>query len=249
MSAQRKLSLYSNIISPTTDETGEYLGVELFVGQRGCALNCYNCDVAKLPTDLNKIEPILINEIITQLNSTLTVSSKANLRLGSDGDAFLYPEIIELVTFIQEQFPDVKIQAYTSGVKIDKKVESLLPVFSEIFVPLVAGKEEIFKTLNRPIGRATLKHMIKNLGDLQNVHLIANIFQTETFNFEDELEEWLEVVSLIKPQSVVLTTILKPNFSLGLFPVDELKLHHLAQLINSKKKVKVKVGLVGHWHS
>lgn len=242
MSAQTKFKPTWSQLRQIHDVTGQYWGMDLFENTKGCALNCVHCNVPKAMTDLNKIEFIPLNDLIVTLNSALTVSSEQSLRLGTDGDALLHPEIGSLIRHVRTHFPLVKIQIFTSGVKVDKKTEAFLNEVHAIFAPLDIGTEESFKKIGRPVGRATLKHQIKNLSQFNNVTLLTHVFQKENFNFDAEIEEWMEVVSLIQPQSVLLTTIEKSNFSAGIFPVDEMKLHHIAQLMNAKKKIKVTVG-------
>lgn len=242
MSAQIKFKPSWTQLRQIQDVTGSYWGMDLFESTRGCALNCVHCNIPKSITDLNKIEFIPLNDLIVSLNSTLTVSSDQNLRLGTDGDALLHPDIGSLIHHIRTHFPLIKIQIFTSGVKIEKKTESYLNDVTSIIAPLDIGTEESFKKIARPVGRATLKHQIKNLSQYTNVTLLTHVFQNEKFNFESEIEEWMEVVSLIQPQTVILTTVEKSNFASGIFPVDEMKLHHIAQLMNAKKKIKVTVG-------
>ncbi len=131
----------------------------------------------------------------------------------------------------------------TNGVHGEtRKILNSLNRLDEVMIKVDAGNENIFKRINNPLVRATLSKVIAGAQKLNNVSVQSFFVQGAIDNTLDSMiEEWIEVVGMMRPHKVYLYTLKRVPPISGLIPTDEDKLDTIASKLKRRTQIEVLV--------
>lgn len=112
-----------------------------------------------------------------------------------------FDEIMKMIKRIKdERFPSALFVLSTNGFGIDKDGVKYSDYVS---LKLDAWNEDSFQLINKPPAGVSFDRIVKIAKTLDNLHL-QSIFYNEN---KDHVDEWLEVVLYINPESVMIFTL------------------------------------------
>lgn len=202
------------------------LEVNLFRNDKVCGMNCPHCSLgettlrlARLKRDLIPVNP---QEIVNALRAELvrrelsrdssrdsSGGSWPRLLIAGRGEPTLAPDFPEVLKSIakarQEIAPKTKIEVLTNGERLsDRDVLESLRLADRVWLKLDVGTELGLKRFSQPLSRVTLEILLGNARKLDNLSVLSTFVGGRAGNVH-EFEEWLESVSLLTPQQVIMT--------------------------------------------
>lgn len=235
---------------------GYSLGINLLpVNSKICSFNCIYCECGWNPEGIIKDEFSKKDDVIKELESRLIEIKKNNepldvLTFAGNGEPTLHYEFLEIVNEVillrNKYFPEIKIALLSNSTTLSKK--EVLQAIAKIDLPILkldSGVEKTFRLINKPSSTYNFQNHISNLKNL-NIHPIIQImFLRGEINGEkvdnttaNELNELLNIIKEIKPQSVMIYSLDRQP------PTDKLiKIGHdeLEQIANIFKENNIKV--------
>lgn len=233
---------------------GPVLGINFFNERKVCSFDCPYCELGRTTIRMNQLKKDLsfslpeqlILEIRNKLNE-FPQSSFKKLLISGNGEPTLYPhlpEIIDLlITARDEYFGKLPISLMTNGVHLDnRRTLECLDKLDEVLVKLDAGNESVFKSVNNPIVRARLPRVISGARKLKSFSLQSFFIRGTIDNTKDTMiDEWIEVVGMMKPDKIYLYTLKHTPPIKGLIKADEDTLYTIASKLKRRTHIEALV--------
>ena len=214
------------------------LGVDL-VPKKVCSLNCVYCEVGettKLTTD--RMEYVKYNNIVAELQQFMSNEPHIDyITFSGSGEPTLNSRIGEVLTFIKQNYPDVKTAILTSGTLLsNSKLRSEILDADVILPSLDAASQSVFEKINRPSRNLSIETYIDGLIDLRKEYkgqIWLEVFLLKGYNdTTKELELLQEAILNIKPDVVQLNTLDRPGTIEGLAALTKVELQEVIDLWN-----------------
>jgi wyosine [tRNA(Phe)-imidazoG37] synthetase (radical SAM superfamily) len=194
--------------------------------------------------DLSLITPEAFH---TLLSSALLERPSINkLRFYGNGDPTLHSHFDQIIE-VALQEKDLKIEVVTSGTTLEqRKIVFALNKVTERIVKLDAGSEKIFKRLNSPLARAALSKLMTGTAFLNDHVLLTTFVQGEFSNATNQdIEDWLEVVGILKPKQIILTTSRDNPTTPGIKPCSEDQLDMIVSKVD--RRIQLRPQVILNW--
>jgi wyosine [tRNA(Phe)-imidazoG37] synthetase (radical SAM superfamily) len=232
---------------------GKTLGINLLGDQKVCSYNCIYCSLGPSVLTMNKVRkdyrfPDLeylkakFREYITQSIPTEAIVVSGN------GEPTLYPEfelaMKTVVELREEHLPGRKIVVLTNGAHLDsKKVIAGLNLADERVIKLDAGNDGLMLKVNDPLIRINLAKFLNGIRKLETCTVQSMFFTGDVDNTQpDYLDEWIEVIGMIKPSAIQICTVTRPTPVMpGLHPLDEDALYSIAFKLKKRTGLEAEV--------
>jgi wyosine [tRNA(Phe)-imidazoG37] synthetase (radical SAM superfamily) len=258
MSTAQALSLPGEIAyGPVTSRRlGTSLGINLLGPQKFCSFDCPYCDLGPSINRMNQIKDSLDIPTVAAVEEALRVKLRVHFQqqikidtitLSGNGEPTLHPEFLECVEAIlkvrTEMTPQTPVVALTNGAHLDaKRVVQGLNLLDERMVKLDAGSDRLLKIINRPLVRANLSKLSTGIRKLKDVIVQSAFVQGTIENTKPEdIEEWLEILGILKPKSVHIYTLNRPSTESGVHKVDEDTLYTIQSRLKRKLQIDSQV--------
>jgi wyosine [tRNA(Phe)-imidazoG37] synthetase (radical SAM superfamily) len=112
-------------------------------------------------------------------------------------------------------------------------------LLDERMIKLDAGNDEMLKKIGSPLVRLTLSKLIQNAKKLSDVILQAMFVQGIIDNTTNsEVEDWIELVGIIRPKVVHLYSLDRVPPIGGLRQVPTQRLKEIAQALHKRTSIK-----------
>lgn len=221
-----------------------------------CTFDCPYCYLGPTEIKVNQIKSDIEYVDIDSLKDSLKLKLEEKVALGAapsaieisgNGDPSLHPnlkEILEHICEIRNQSsPKSRILFLTNGGNLDnKKVISALQLVDEILVKLDAGDDKHFSIASKPLIRVNVSRIISSCKKFDNISLQSFFFTGDKGNSSDEaIEEWIEVVGMIKPKMVYITTGQPDSFPSGVRAVEEDLLYVIMTKLKRRTELNAEV--------
>jgi wyosine [tRNA(Phe)-imidazoG37] synthetase (radical SAM superfamily) len=229
---------------------GLSLGVNLLGREKICSFDCRYCDLGSSQMTMNKIrkEAVFPNrDLIGQaVREELRRQSQplAAITFSGNGEPTLHPEFEEIVDDIKtarnELAPQAKLVILSNGAHLDsKKVVAGMNALDVRVVKLDAGNDKMVKTLNAPLVRRNLSQILSGYKKLNNC-IIQSLFVKGSIDNTgpSDIDEWVELIGMIKPLSVQLMTITRPPMDKMILPVEEDVLYSIAFRLKKRTQLE-----------
>lgn len=231
---------------------GKSLGVNCLGPVKACSFDCRYCDLGPSAMTMNRIRKEMQfpsrNDILNAVRVQLRAASDLQaITLSGNGEPTLYPEFDELVNELKiarnEITPQAKLVVLSNGAHLDsKKVISGMNELDVRVLKLDAGNDKLMKVLNAPLVRRNLAQLLsgtKKLKDcvIQSLFVKGSIENTSA----SDIEDWVEMVGMIKPIGVQLMTITREPVDKALQPVDEDMLYSIAFKLKKRTQLEATV--------
>jgi len=198
------------------------LGIDL-VPRKVCSLDCVYCEVGlttKLTTE--RMEYVPYQKVINELTSYLENHPAPDfITFSGYGEPTLNSRIGDVLKFIKENYPDLKVAVLTNGTLFsDKKVREELMDADVVLPSLDAATNSTFKKLNRPEKHLSVDDHINGLIQFRKEFkgkIWLEIFILPGYNDNaEELEALKNAIEKIQPHRVQLNTLDRPGAIEGL---------------------------------
>jgi wyosine [tRNA(Phe)-imidazoG37] synthetase (radical SAM superfamily) len=245
---------------------GKYLELNPLGPEKVCSFDCGYCNLGPSKTKLSDLKKYdgfppttdLVTEFGKILGGSIANSSTSfkTLVISGNGEPTLFPDFSELVLGLtktrQELMAnDLRIVCLTNGDSLSENgTVNALNKLDQTFLKLDFGGERSFKQFNRPRTRTTLEKIIHGAKSLQNLSVQTTVLGGEaSLESTARLDEWLEVIAMLKPNEVVLTLGTPPFRDpsqpvSGISGADEEALNRLSHWLDRRLKIKARVGCV-----
>lgn len=230
---------------------GSTLGINLLGREKVCSYNCVYCHLGPTVLTMNKIRKDYEFPTLDHLKLAFreyikkSVTSDA-IVISGNGEPTLYPqfeEAVQLITELRnEHVPDAKIVCLSNGAHLDsKKVVQGMNLLDERVIKVDAGSDALMQKINDPLVRINMAKFLSGVHKLSDCVVQALFIEGDVANTAQEvLDEWMEVVGMIKPKTVQLCTMTRPGFLPGIRAVEDDVLYGIAF------KLKKRTGLESH---
>ncbi|WP_016776804.1 radical SAM protein [Anaerophaga thermohalophila] len=215
--------MYRFIFGPVPSRRlGMSLGIDL-VPRKVCSLDCVYCEVGlttKLTTE--RMEYVPYQKVINELTSYLENHPAPDfITFSGYGEPTLNSRIGDVLKFIKENYPDLKVAVLTNGTLFsDKKVREELMDADVVLPSLDAATNSTFKKLNRPEKHLSVDDHINGLIQFRKEFkgkIWLEIFILPGYNDNaEELEALKNAIEKIQPHRVQLNTLDRPGAIEGL---------------------------------
>jgi wyosine [tRNA(Phe)-imidazoG37] synthetase (radical SAM superfamily) len=235
---------------------GNSLGVNLLGSQKICSFNCPYCELGETKIRMNQVK----KDIKFQSSEEIDLAYREKLRelnkekvsidsvcLSGNGDPTLYPFLDEAIDAIflanQELAVQAKFLILTNGAHLDnKKVVHALNKLDDRVVKIDAGNDFTLKKINSPLVRTNMSKLIAGSRKLKDVVVQSCFVQGAVDNTDnDEIEDWIEVIGMIKPKQVQIYGLDRVPFENNLIKVDEDTLYTIGSKLKRRTQIEFKV--------
>ena len=236
-----------------------YFGKSIEVNPLGetkiCTFDCVYCDKGPSQLRLSRVKfdakfPT-VTEIVAAVGSLwgeLLAKHETieTLIVSGNGEPTLHPQFPELLKALSQKRIEfqskAKIVVYTNGDQLsDRDIVSALNGIDERVVKIDVGTEASFKLINRPLSRSKLEKVIHGSRTLKDRIVQAAVVQTPGGLTSQSIDEWLEIVGIVQPKSVILHPVVSPMTDPGISPTVEDEVHRVVHLLDRKLRIKALV--------
>jgi wyosine [tRNA(Phe)-imidazoG37] synthetase (radical SAM superfamily) len=205
---------------------GVSLGINLLpVSRKVCSFNCIYCECgwtsagnvisASMPSRSKVYEALRmkLSEMKKQGKTPDVITYAGN------GEPTLHPDfaaiIDDSIALRNEFFPEAKVSVLSNGSTLRRRsVREALKRVDMNILKLDSAISDTVMRLNQPRGKVSLAQFENYVKDFEGKYIIQTLFVRGECNGQsvdnttpEELEAWLEAVSRLRPQSVMIYTI------------------------------------------
>lgn len=235
---------------------GQSLGVNLCGEQKVCSFDCPYCELGLTEVRMNQLKqedlfpsPTQVGEAVrNRLRHALETNEPLDmLTISGNGEPTLHPEFLECVQAIlaarDDWKPGLPVGVLSNGAHCDnRRVVQALNLLDRRMIKIDAGNEQAFKRVNRPLVRANLSKITSGVRRLDSVIVQSLFVQGECDNTQlSDIEEWLEIIGIVRPSLVHLTTISRVPAVPGLKAASEDTLYTIASRLKRKLQIECAV--------
>ena len=204
---------------------GMSINLNLLGSEKLCSFDCPYCNLGRTKVRMTQIKKEVVfptaesidESLREQLRARIEQSSKIDsILISGNGEPTLHPEFDIIVDLLinarNEMANDAKLLLLTNGAQFTtNKIVAATNKLDEVLVKLDAGNEKVFKSANAPLIRADLSRISSGCRKLDQVTIQTLFFGGENSNAgNDDVDEWIELVGVIKPAKVIIHTIFDP---------------------------------------
>jgi wyosine [tRNA(Phe)-imidazoG37] synthetase (radical SAM superfamily) len=141
------------------------------------------------------------------------------ITFAGNGEPTLHPQFHEIMDdtlhLRDKYFPDAAVSVLSNASTLHRpEVFSALKKADKNILKLDAGSEELFRLINNPRSRITLRQIVDKMKEFKGNLIIQTLFLRGSLNgipidntSEPELTSWLELLKEIRPQMVMIYPI------------------------------------------
>ena len=236
---------------------GRSLGINPLGDTKICSFDCTYCDLGPTEIKMNQLKTYekfpKLDDIEEAVREALREQSHDEpvdwLTFAGHGEPTLYPEFPEAIERIlqvrDELAPNAKVTVLSNGAHLEsRKMISAMNRLDERMIKVDAGNEAVLKIINNPLIRAGLQKVISGSRSLDDC-IVQSLFikgDDEVANSMDRyIEDWMEVVGIIKPKAVHLYTLRYVPSQPNLMPADEDLLYTIASKLKRRTMIEASV--------
>jgi len=232
---------------------GNSLGINLLpTNRKVCNFDCLYCECGLTDKQKGTINTGLPNrsDVRKELERVLSIHLSQGrlidtITFAGNGEPTMhphFPEIIDDTIMLRNRyFPQSKIAVLSNASLLQKNsVRSALMKVDHNILKLDSAIEETIKTLNCPLAPFSLKKLIEGLKFFRENLTIQTLFIRGKFQgkiidntSETELSSWLELISKLHPQLVMIYTIARDTPVTGLEKIDSNTLNSIASRVEA----------------
>jgi wyosine [tRNA(Phe)-imidazoG37] synthetase (radical SAM superfamily) len=241
---------------------GISLGINLLPNDsKLCSFDCLYCECGWNP-DPKKVKAILPSRelVSSSLEAQLKIMADKNelpdvITFAGNGEPTLHPDfqaIIDDTILLRNKFAlQARIAVLSNSTMLHKPtiVEALKKVDDNI-LKLDSGIPETIRILNAPVGYFDFNKMVSLLIAFEGKLIIQTLFLKGEYNgvifdntTEKELEAWIDLISKIKPEKLMIYSIARETPLNTLEEVGKQELNKIAFRVREILKIDVEVSV------
>lgn len=220
--ALRRWGLFDGIVfGPVQSRRfGRSLGINTLPSdQKICSFDCVYCELGR--TTLSMPEMVRADfpdpdELLSKLNAVLddlVHDPPDTLTLTGNGEPTMHPEFERIVASVlkmrAERVPKATVAVLTNGTYIGKpSVARALDAVDVVMLKLDAGTPESMARVDVPLVAWTPERVVRAAARLRRVVIQTLFLEGAVNNTErEEVDQWLDLLRQIRPESVVVYTL------------------------------------------
>ena len=232
---------------------GLTLGVNVLGREKVCSFDCGYCDLglskmtlqyARKEYQFPNVDMIVssVRKAVSELKSEVTA-----LVVSGNGEPTLHPDFDEIIKALLPLRHEILLGrpliVFTNGAHLDvKKVVAGLNEADERVVKLDAGNDATLKMVNSPLVRTSVEKIMDGIKKLKDFHIQSMFVKGEVDNTTPErIDEWIEVMGILKPKSVQLMTLTRPPAMQNFLAVEEDTLYSIAHKLKKRTQLEANV--------
>jgi wyosine [tRNA(Phe)-imidazoG37] synthetase (radical SAM superfamily) len=232
---------------------GKSLGINLLgIGEKICTFDCKYCERGWTEKDnfsdidcknIPKVSDVA--EALEEALENIHIEPE-HFTFSGNGEPTLHPEFTEIVDEVirirNEKSPKTKIAILSNSTTLNKpEIINLLDKLDERIMKLDTGNEEMFKVFNSPLNITKLCEVVEGIKRLNNITIQSLFAKGSEGNYTMEnINDWVEILKVIKPNYVQLYTLDRGYPSDNIFPLEYEELINIESLLK-KNGINVKV--------
>lgn len=233
---------------------GRSLGINLMpTTYKLCPFNCIYCQYGWTDAHTDEASAYIgdlptTGELEEALESWLKRGQGLDyITFSGNGEPCVHPqfdEMVEVASKLQDKYASqVRLAVLSNSSCLNKKnvIQGLKQLDVRI-MKLDCGSEKTFQKVNRPYKNINYQEVVENLRNLSDIIIQSLFVEGEINNIEnEEIEEWIERVSYIKPKEAQIYSIDRPSAEKNLRLVGKEKLKEIAQKAEKATGISVRV--------
>lgn len=205
---------------------GISLGLNLLtVNSKVCTFDCIYCECGW--TKSCHVEPCetpssaQVKELLEQKLQKMSANKQKidSITFAGNGEPTLHPEFPQIInntiSLRNKYYPGTKVTVLSNASMINNEnIINALKKVDNNMLKIDTAINETFHLLNKPLIKLELKEIISNLKKFNGDLIIQSLFVRAEINgriidntTENEINEWLKVLALIKPRLVMIYPI------------------------------------------
>jgi wyosine [tRNA(Phe)-imidazoG37] synthetase (radical SAM superfamily) len=231
---------------------GSTMGINLLGTSKVCSYNCVYCHLGPTELTMNKIrkdyEFPSLDQIKTMFREYIRKSVLVDvIVISGNGEPTLYPQFEEAAQMIidlrNEHLPGKKVVCLSNGAHLDsKKVVAGMNLLDERVIKVDAGNDQLMQKVNDPLVRINLAKFLTGVRKLTDCTVQSLFIEGDVSNCNAEiLDEWMEVIGMIKPKGIQLCTLSRPGFLPGIRAVEDDVLYGIAFKLKKRTTLESQV--------
>jgi wyosine [tRNA(Phe)-imidazoG37] synthetase (radical SAM superfamily) len=233
---------------------GSTIGINLLgTKQKVCSFDCVYCDLGRTEVRMNRLKTDIEFPSVEQVKDAVTAALQKihtsgprvdSIIISGNGEPTLHPDFPAVIEAIVEArnawLPGRPISLFTNGAALDtRKITDAVNLLDERVVKIDAGGEKLFKTVNAPLTRANLARVLSGIHKLKDVVVQSLFFEgTITNTSTADVDEWLELIAVIKPKAIQIQGLSRSAATEGLKRCEEDTLYAIASRLERKTSLK-----------
>ena len=228
---------------------GRSLGINILPTDRKvCTFDCCYCQYGRTKDRGGSSEGFPTVEEVTRAVEAALWQNQAldAITFSGNGEPTLHPEfhaIIRKVKFLRDRLASsvpIVMLSNSSLCPVDR-VRDALTFMDRRIMKLEVGSQEMLDKMNRPGGGLTLEGIVSALSEIPEVIVQALFIKGSVDNRSDaHLDQWIEVLTRVKPLEVQVYSLDRPVPDEGLEAVSAQELEDIAERVRSRLHVKAK---------
>lgn len=229
---------------------GLSLGINVLPwGTKTCTFNCVYCEVGSAPpitTAAGRDGFPPIETVLAELELSLAHTEHLEaITFAGAGEPTLYPGFDTLVAGVRQlrdrHCPTAKIIVLSNGAFTHHpSVRTGLRYADKCIMKLDAGDEETFRQINRPAPPFTLRHIVDNLRQLDDIVIQTLLVDGPASNVTTEaFASYLKTLRSLRPTAVQLYTVSRPAPVEGIRGVPCEKIEELGRRIREETGIPI----------
>lgn len=231
---------------------GVSLGINLLpVTRKVCSYNCIYCECGWTPDKPDSKEKLpsrrQVRDALRKKLSEMKEQGKAPdvITYAGNGEPTLHPDFAGIIddslALRDEFFPAAKVSVLSNGSMLHREsVREALKKVDQNMLKLDSVFPDTVRQINQPNVKTDLARYEEYIRELEGRFIIQTLFvrgeykgRTVDNTTEEEITAWLEVISRLRPQQVMIYTIHRDTpLGSNLRKVPESELNAIAQRVN-----------------
>jgi wyosine [tRNA(Phe)-imidazoG37] synthetase (radical SAM superfamily) len=236
---------------------GSSLGINVLGDEKVCSFDCVYCHLGPTEVRLNKIKSGILPSL-ELLKSAITEGFRKihaggphvdTICISGNGEPTVHPDLAEVIDHLLIErslwLPQKPLVILSDGAHLDqRKLIAALNKIDERIIKIDVGNERAFKAFNRPISRANLARVTTGVRELKDFTAQSLFVGGEHGNTKSaDIDDWLEVIAILKPKSVQIHGLSRPGPVADLVPCDEDTLYTIASKLERRTGIKARITL------
>lgn len=232
---------------------GSSLGINILPSKgKLCNFDCIYCECGWNKDGVSDKRFPTLEEVRSALGEKMTALqadgvSVDSITFSGNGEPTLNPDFSDIIDATLQMrdkyYPSAKVSVLSNATMLGKKeVFEALKKIDNPILKIDAASDLLISKMNRPQGAYELVKVVDAMKQFEGNFVLQTMFlRSPDFDLTETLEDWRDLVRLLKPREIMVYTIDRetPDKSLGKYTVEEMT-EFVAPLLNEGFIIQVR---------
>lgn len=232
---------------------GSSLGINILPSKgKLCNFDCIYCECGWNKDGVSDKRFPTLEEVRSALGEKMTSLqadgvSVDSITFSGNGEPTLNPDFSDIIDATLQMrdkyYPSAKVSVLSNATMLGKKeVFEALKKIDNPILKIDAASDLLISKMNRPQGAYELVKVVDAMKQFEGNFVLQTMFlRSPDFDLTETLEDWRDLVRLLKPREIMVYTIDRetPDKSLGKYTVEEMT-EFVAPLLNEGFIIQVR---------